>query len=99
MYSTDEKVKQEILSQSLAIPHGEINKLFVGGENGNLYSVNRFGATPGVELKYEAHNGPITTVACHPMSNSAFAELILTSSVDWSVKLWTQKVKSIFITK
>lgn len=43
----------------------------------------------------EGHAGPITGVSCHAAAGSVdLSHLYLTCSMDWSVKLWTQKVHS-----
>lgn len=37
------------------------------------------------------HNGLITSVHTHPSSNKKYKHFILTSSLDWSVKLWSSE--------
>lgn len=47
---------------------------------------------PGVVDMYEGHFGPVTSVAYHPSHDtSEFSHLFLTSSYDWTVKLWSIK--------
>jgi hypothetical protein len=49
---------------------------------------------------YNGHWGPITGLDFHPMAGPVdFSDLFLTSSVDWTVKLWKSKVsnKNLFI--
>ncbi len=51
--------------------------------------------------KYEGHGGIITGLSFHPQSSGSynFSNLFLTSSIDWTVKLWRTKVNLIKINK
>jgi len=44
--------------------------------------------------RYEGHGGIITGLSFHPQSAGSynFSNLFLTSSIDWTVKLWRTKV-------
>jgi dynein intermediate chain len=43
--------------------------------------------------QYSGHRGPITALDFHPAHGPVdFSDYFLTSSVDWSVKLWNKKV-------
>ena len=44
--------------------------------------------------RYEGHGGTITGLSFHPQSTGSynFSNLFLTSSIDWTVKLWRTKV-------
>lgn len=65
----------------------------------------RHGTKAGVTEQYEGHQGPITGISTHAAQGGVdFSNLFLTSSFDWTVKLWTTKVcpetscsKSLFI--
>ena len=49
---------------------------------------------PGVVDSYDSHFGPVTSVAFHPKQDSPdVSHLFLTSSYDWTVKLWSLKEK------
>ena len=46
---------------------------------------------------YKGHWGPITGLNFHPIDGQLdFSDLFLTSSVDWTVKLWRAKVVLFF---
>eukprot|EP01027_Heterolobosea_sp_BB2_P024059 GEZU01036211.1.p1 GENE.GEZU01036211.1~~GEZU01036211.1.p1 ORF type:complete len:655 (+),score=146.92 GEZU01036211.1:67-2031(+) len=90
--SEDSKVRKDIAAYTLAFPFGEVNKFFVGSEDGAVYSAHRHGSKSGVNEKYEGHFAPITGMDFHPPGPlDGATDLLLTSSMDWTVKLWTQK--------
>ncbi|GAW05764.1 dynein intermediate chain [Lentinula edodes] len=74
-----------------------IDSFWVGTEEGNVYQANRYdraGAKAGLNQYdvYKAHAGPVMGLHFHPTSGSVdFSDLFLTSSVDWTVKLWRSK--------
>ena len=53
------------------------------------------GADKHIFETYEGHFAPITSLAFHPSHQSKtndFSDLMLSSSIDWTVKLWCPKV-------
>ena len=47
----------------------------------------------GISEMFEGHQGPITGIHCHAAVGAVdFSHLFVTSSFDWTVKLWTTKV-------
>ncbi|KAH9629822.1 hypothetical protein HF086_011472, partial [Spodoptera exigua] len=78
---------------SMGFPHGDVNNFVLGSEDGNIYTGCLYGQRAGVTEMVEGHAGPITGVSCHAAAGSVdLSHLYLTCSMDWSVKLWTQKV-------
>ncbi|XP_055842712.1 cytoplasmic dynein 1 intermediate chain-like [Episyrphus balteatus] len=76
----------------MSFPSNEINNLVMGSEDGNVYYAYRHGIRSGVSEVYEKHLGPVTGISTHPnQSTTDFGDLFLTSSIDWTIKLWSLK--------
>lgn len=53
----------------------------------------RHGSKSGIVDSFESHQGPVTAISTHKSRGSLeFPDLFLTSSFDWTVKLWNLKV-------
>lgn len=78
-------------------PDNETSTFFVGTEEGGVYQANRYdraGAKAGLNHRdsYRGHTGPVTSLDFHPLHGAVdFSDLFLTTSVDWTVKLWRAK--------
>lgn len=78
----------------LDFPHSDVNNFVVGSEEGAAYSACRHGAKAGITDTYDAHQGPITGISVNAVQGGIdFSHLFLTSSIDWTIKLWSLKVK------
>ncbi|XP_050067195.1 cytoplasmic dynein 1 intermediate chain isoform X6 [Anopheles maculipalpis] len=76
----------------MAFPHNEVNNFMLGGEDGYVYSASRHGNRSGIGETYEKHLGPVTGISAHHNQSSPdFGHLFLTSSIDWTIKLWSLK--------
>jgi dynein intermediate chain len=89
----------EVSITCLDFPDTETATFWIGTEEGSIYQANRYdraaakaGLSSAPEDIYRGHAGPVTGIQFHPSSGSIdFSDLFLTSSVDWTVKLWRTK--------
>ncbi|CAH8653021.1 unnamed protein product [Heterobilharzia americana] len=69
-----------------------VNNFVVGSEDGRAYIGSRCGNQAGITEVFEGHQAPITSISSHPLRHSVTStSLFLTTSLDWSVKLWSVK--------
>ncbi|XP_014616164.1 PREDICTED: cytoplasmic dynein 1 intermediate chain-like isoform X3 [Polistes canadensis] len=87
------KQSKTIAATCLAFPHGDVNNFVVGSEDGTVYGDCRHGRKSAVvEIFYEGHQGPVTGISTHAVQGGIdFSHLFLTSSIDWTIKLWSLK--------
>ena len=87
----------EVAITAIDFPDNETTTFWVGTEEGNVYQANRYdraGAKAGLNQHdlYRGHAGPVTGLHFHPLVGPVdFSDLFLTSSVDWTIKLWRSK--------
>ncbi|KAI4584715.1 hypothetical protein MJG53_006249 [Ovis ammon polii x Ovis aries] len=78
----------------MAFPTGDVNNFVVGSEEGTVYTACRHGSKAGIGEVFEGHQGPVTGINCHmAVGPIDFSHLFVTSSFDWTVKLWTTKME------
>ncbi|KAJ9134036.1 Cytoplasmic dynein 1 intermediate chain 2 [Pleurostoma richardsiae] len=87
--------KTEDLSPTcLAFPQADPTFFLVGSEEGTIFPCHRYdraGAKAGVDARvsYKGHAAPVMSVDFHPARGPVdLGDLVLSSSLDWSVKLW-----------
>nr|CAD7428134.1 unnamed protein product [Timema monikensis] len=86
------KQSKAIAVTCLAFPHNDVNNFVVGSEEGSVYTACRHGSKAGVTETYDGHQGPVTGISTHAVQGGIdFSHLFLTSSFDWTVKLWSLK--------
>uniref|UniRef100_A0A0K8SZJ5 Uncharacterized protein n=1 Tax=Lygus hesperus TaxID=30085 RepID=A0A0K8SZJ5_LYGHE len=77
---------------SLDFPYNDVNNFVLGSEEGAVYSACRHGTKAGVTDTYDGHQGPITGINTHKVQGPVdYSHLFLTSSFDWTIKLWNMK--------
>ena len=93
--TTPPPAKTEDLSPTcMAFPQTDPTYFLVGSEEGTIFPCHRYdraGAKAGVDQKtsYRGHAAPVMSMNFHPARGPVdLGDLMLTSSLDWSVKLW-----------
>jgi dynein intermediate chain, cytosolic len=85
---------EDLAPTSMAYPASDPTFFVVGTEEGTVYPCHRYdraGAKAGVDTKlaYKGHTAPVMSSQFHPAKGPVdLGDLLLTSSVDWTVKLW-----------
>ncbi|WWD19801.1 hypothetical protein CI109_104265 [Kwoniella shandongensis] len=84
----------EVSITCLDFSDNETSTFWIGTEEGSIYQANRYdraSSKAGLNSDdvYRGHAAPVTGLHFHPGTGSIdFSDLFLTSSVDWTVKLW-----------
>lgn len=93
MELSQQKQSRAVAVTSLSFPPGDFNNFIVGSEEGNVYTACRHGTRTGIMDSFEGHQGPVTGIDCQGAQQGPvdFSHLFLTSSIDWTVKLWSMK--------
>ncbi|ODN94850.1 dynein intermediate chain, cytosolic [Cryptococcus wingfieldii CBS 7118] len=87
----------EVSITTFDFPDNETSTFWIGTEEGSVYQANRYDrasakAGSNTEDIYKGHAAPVTGLHFHPGTGSIdFSDLFLTSSIDWTVKLWRTK--------
>eukprot|EP00102_Acyrthosiphon_pisum_P012381 XP_008181502.1 PREDICTED: cytoplasmic dynein 1 intermediate chain isoform X7 [Acyrthosiphon pisum] len=86
------KQSKSVSVSTFAFLHDDVNKFVFGSQEGAAYSACRHTKKAGVVESYESHIAPITAIDTHcAVGNTDFSHLFLTSSIDWTIKLWNIK--------
>ena len=88
---------QTINVSCMDFPEDETDKFMVGSEDYNLYSCNLH-SQQHVSQTYASHFAPVTRLHMHPGASQSekagdIGDLMLSASMDWTVKLWYPKVR------
>lgn len=93
--TTPPPAKTEDLSPTcMAFPQADPTYFLVGSEEGTIYPCHRYdraGAKAGVDqrVSYKGHAAPVMSMSFHPARGPIdLGDLVLSSSLDWSVKMW-----------
>ncbi|KAI1206398.1 WD40 repeat-like protein [Annulohypoxylon truncatum] len=85
---------EDLAPTTMAFPQADPTYFLVGSEEGSIYPCHRYdraGAKAGVDsrVSYKGHAAPVMSVDFHPARGPVdLGDLVLSSSLDWSVKLW-----------
>ncbi|XP_035379927.1 cytoplasmic dynein 1 intermediate chain 2 isoform X2 [Electrophorus electricus] len=92
------KQSKPVAVTSMSFPLGDVNNFVVGSEDGTVYTACRHGSKAGIGEMFEGHQGPVTGLSCHCAAGPVdFSHLFVTSSFDWTVKLWsTRNIKPLY---
>lgn len=88
------KEEQEVLILSKCLSENHPKKMIIGSEDGNAYEVSTAESDEGDSVLkiFKGHKGPVNSIEYHPFvsdSNNDFSDIFLTSSSDWTSKLWS----------
>lgn len=85
---------EDLAPTTSAFPSSDPTFFVVGTEEGSIYPCHRYdraGAKAGTDtrLAYRGHTAPIMSTHFHPARGPVdLSDLMLSSSIDWSLKLW-----------
>ncbi|KAF2200157.1 cytoplasmic dynein 1 intermediate chain 2 [Delitschia confertaspora ATCC 74209] len=85
---------EDMAPTCIAFPQSDPTYFLAGTEEGSIYPCHRYdraGAKAGVDkrVKYTGHAAPVMSLDFHPAKGQIdLGDLVISSSVDWSVKLW-----------
>ncbi|CAJ2513391.1 Uu.00g015100.m01.CDS01 [Anthostomella pinea] len=85
---------EDLAPTAMAFPQADPTYFLLGSEEGSIYPCHRYdraGAKAGVDsrVSYNGHAAPVMSVDFHPARGPVdLGDLVLSSSLDWSVKLW-----------
>lgn len=93
-----QKSTAPVAATAVSFPEGQVNQFFIGSEEGVLFQGQRHGSNQGVTERFQGHKAPVTGLSLHPSGGQTdLSDLILTSSLDWTCKLWSRKNPSTFL--
>lgn len=88
----------EVSIMCLDCSPGDPSMFVVGTEEGSVYRAHRHdraGVKAGLDIEVvdRHHSGPVTSLDIHPSTGSIdFSDIFLTTSVDWTIKLWRNQI-------
>lgn len=92
MELNQQKQTRSVAVTCMSFHPDDYNNFLVGSEEGTVYSACRHGSKTGILSSFEGHQGLVTSIDYRPIDTQAgYSHLFLTSSIDWTVKLWDTK--------
>lgn len=94
MELNQQKQARSVAVTCMSFHPDDYNNFLVGSEEGTVYSACRHGSKDkqGILSSFDSHQGFVTNVDYRPIdTQGGYSHLFLTSSIDWTVKLWDSK--------
>lgn len=91
---------EDVRPTCMSFPSSDPTSFLVGTEEGTIYPCHRYdraGAKAGVDarLRYKGHAAPVMGLDFHPVRGPVdLGDLVISSALDWSVKLWKIRAPS-----
>lgn len=91
---------EDLSPTCMSFPTSDPTSFLIGTEEGTIYPCHRYdraGAKAGVDtrLRYKGHTAPVMSIDFHPARGPVdLGDLALSSSLDWTVKLWKSRAPS-----
>eukprot|EP00474_Spongospora_subterranea_P009989 CRZ10447.1 hypothetical protein [Spongospora subterranea] len=91
---------QEVSPVCIGFSTRDPGLLYFGSRSGHIYRMNIQAAdltAASINTSFMAHMAPITAISFHPLrrdTDKRIGDLFLTSSFDWTAKLWSVKTDS-----
>ena len=85
---------EDLAPTAMSFPQPDPTFFVVGTEEGSIYPCHRYdraGSKAGVDqrLAYRGHDAPVMSTSFHPARGPVdLGDLLLSSSLDWTVRLW-----------
>jgi dynein intermediate chain, cytosolic len=85
---------EDLCPTCMAFPQTDPTFFLVGSEEGTIFPCHRYdraGSKAGVDqrVSYRGHAAPVMSMDFHPARGAVdLGDLVLTTSLDWTVKLW-----------
>lgn len=95
----------DLAPTATAFPPSDPTYLLAGTESGTIHLAHRYdraGARAGIDARvaYRAHTAPVMSLDFHPATGHLdLGDLVLSASIDWSVKLWRVRTPSASVTR
>ncbi|EDN06125.1 hypothetical protein HCAG_02728 [Histoplasma mississippiense (nom. inval.)] len=92
---------EDLAPTTMTFPQSDPTFFLVGTEEGAIYPCHRYdraGAKAGTDhrLSYRGHAAPVMSTVFHPARGAIdLGDLMLSSSLDWSVKLWRVRAPAV----
>lgn len=91
-FEMQHKQAKSVAVMCMSFQHNNVNNFAVGSEDGSVYTACRHGSKTGISEHLEGHTGPVSGIDFNKSTSQMdFSHVLLTSSLDWTIKLWSIK--------